>query len=559
MNPVVKVLCGLLAVGAARHAWADAVKVPEWSVHEIALSAAREYGNPYTDVEVSATFTGPDGAMIRVRGFWDGGRGFKIRFTPTVPGEWRFAITSIPKGDGLTRSGSFLATQPRPGSHGFLRQDAQYPWTFSFDDETRLFMLGTTYYGIVGNARAGGGWQESVTNVARYGMNKVRMFLPFSRGGGDDRRGSEEGDRTFHYAQSSAFSDQTAERLDLEHWRVVDKIVPFMAEQGVLADLIVFPYRQEGEFAGTLEHDRRYLRYVLARYAAFPNVIWCLVNEWNYSVLSQGYWNEMGWMARTEDPWGTDRGQPRALSIHQQTRPDWNFADQTWPSHAVVQFGVRNRGKLERVGDEWVQPADGVKLFRHGDQWGNYSIVRNWTGKYPVVNDESGYIGEPYDDSAGGSKADDRVVRFTREKHRHTLWGIALAGGFAAAGDKNDYADGRPYMSANWHDVSEYGDIKRLVDLFTAPGFEYWKMAPHNEVIKSGVRVYVLAEPGRSYVFYAAAGGEFSAELAPGDYAAFQFDPRTGEEVAIARIHGGGASQFQCPDGQDWVFRLRRC
>ncbi len=65
------------------------------------------------------------------------------------------------------------------------------------------------------------------------------------------------------------------------------------------------------------------MRYVLARYGAYPNVIWCLVNEWNYSVLPQDYWNQMGRFVQAEDPWSQDVGRPRALSIHQQTRPDW--------------------------------------------------------------------------------------------------------------------------------------------------------------------------------------------------------------------------------------------
>jgi hypothetical protein len=38
-------------------------------------------------------------------------------------------------------------------------------------------MWGTTYYGLLSNARAQGGWQKSVAGIARYGMNKVRFHL----------------------------------------------------------------------------------------------------------------------------------------------------------------------------------------------------------------------------------------------------------------------------------------------------------------------------------------------------------------------------------------------
>ena len=45
----------------------------------------------------------------------------------------------------------------------------------------------------------------------------------------------------------------------------------------------------------------------------------------------------------------------------------------------------------------------------------------------PVLNDEYGYIGKP-DRFAGWSP-------LSRDKHRNIIWGIAMAGGYGAAGD----------------------------------------------------------------------------------------------------------------------------
>ncbi len=528
---------------------AHAADVPRWSVHEITLTATGEFRNAYTEVEVNAQFTGPDGAVKTVRGFWDRGRDFKVRFTPTAEGEWKFAVTSKPADAGLARTGSFPSTAPAPGSHGFLRRDTEFPTSFVFDDGTRFFMCGTTYYALLFNARADGDWQTSLTNIARYGVNKVRLHLDPS---------SDNTSKT-HFPPSKPALNGEPDQPDVVHWEAADRVLRFMAERGMMADLIVFPYRRAQKDVASLAQDERYLRYVLARFAAFPNVQWCLVNEWNYSVLPRDYWNAMGRLARAEDPWSVEGKRPRALSIHQQTRPDWNFAEETWPSHAIIQLGVRNRGASEKIGNEWQAAPDGVKRFTFGDDWGNYSIVRNWTGAQPVVNEEYGYIGEPQDDSAGAKKGGGPAVRFTREKHRRTMWGVAVGvavgGGGLAAGDKNDYADGRPYISAAWHEVPEYGDIQHLADFFTARGLEYWKMAPHNELVK-GTRVYALAEPGRQCVVYAAAGGEFTLDLAPGAYTATRFDPRTGEEVDFPAT-GGGAQKFSLPDAQDWVVRLK--
>jgi hypothetical protein len=524
---------------------ACAASIPQWSMHEIALESQRASANPYTNVEVAARFTGPGGVTKDVRGFWDGGLTFKVRFAPTARGEWTYTITSKPADAGLAAEGAFTVTAPLPGGHGFLRRDTEFPTSFVFDDGTRFFMVGTTYYDILLNARAGDAWKESVTNITHSGMNKVRMHLHPGDGGGRS-----------HYAASEPFVNGDPDRLDLAHWQAADRVVAFMAEHGVLADLIVFPYRREQQAVASFSQDERYLRYVLARYGAFTNVIWCLVNEWNYSVLPQDYWNRMGRLLRDEDPWSQDGGRPRALSIHQQTRPDWNFAGETWPSHAIVQFGVRNRGASVKVGNEWKTPPPGALRFTFGDDWGNHSIVANWTGTYPIVNDEYGYVGEPHDDSAGGSKCDNKVVRFTRDKHRRTMWGIAVGGGYLSTGDKNDYPDGRPYFSANWHDTPEYGDVNRLVDFFTIGGLEYWKMAPHNELV-TGTRVYLLAEPDRQYVAYVAAGGEFKIKLGPGRYIASRFDPATGEGVSLGTVDGG-ERVIPLPAKHEWVVRLAR-
>jgi hypothetical protein len=41
--------------------------VPQWSTHEIALTATGRYANPYTDTAVRAMFHGPDGLVATVQ------------------------------------------------------------------------------------------------------------------------------------------------------------------------------------------------------------------------------------------------------------------------------------------------------------------------------------------------------------------------------------------------------------------------------------------------------------------------------------------------------------
>ncbi|MGH7956206.1 MAG: DUF5060 domain-containing protein, partial [Opitutaceae bacterium] len=116
------------------------IDVPQWSVYEITLTATESHKNPYTDVTVTATFKGPGDAIKTVKGFWDGGQMFKVRFTPNQAGAWTYSIMARPADSGLIASGEITATAPIAGNHGFLRVDAANPYSFVWDDGTRHFM-----------------------------------------------------------------------------------------------------------------------------------------------------------------------------------------------------------------------------------------------------------------------------------------------------------------------------------------------------------------------------------------------------------------------------------
>jgi len=512
----------MLFVIGIHTAAAQTENVRRWSVLEMVLNSRTHYANPYTDVEITAEFTGPGNVRKIVRGFWDGGWTFKIRFTPTIKGKWTYSVRSIPADTGLAKSGGFEAGGPPAGCHGFLRRDLRHPYHFIYDDGTRFFLFGQTYYNLLGRTEAN--WKASIDGTASRGINKIRMYVE-----------PEQLDKKTK--SLPVFNRSTP---DLERYRKFDRIIEYMLTGGIIADLIVF----DDNF-GTQDEDERFLRYVLARYAAYPNVVWTLVNEWNYRPKPRNYWNVMGQIVRCEDPWMEEAGFFRPLSTHQQTRINFQFFDQSWPVHAIIQYGVRNKDK--DLDDEWKNT--GKTKYRHGDEWGNAGILFNRGHAMPVVNDEYGYIGEPRDESAVP------VDTLTRIKHRNIIWGIYIAGGYGSAGDKYTYEDGAPYGASSktgWHDPAEYQDIQRLVKFFTTKGLAYWKMSSQNGLIRSGNRVYLLAEPGRQYVAYAAAEGTFSVKVAPGTYRAKRFDPRTGEETVLPSLKGG-VRTFSLPDAQDWV------
>jgi hypothetical protein len=517
------------------------LRVAKWATGEIVLQTARPYANPYTAVSVTAEFVGPKKQRKTVAGFWDGGSRFVIRFTPTDEGAWTYRTHSDDPGLN-NKSGQITCKGVAPNAQGFVRQDAAHPYHFRYDDGQPYFMLGQTYYNWLGYPPSSAFFRASIDSCRAYGMNKIRMVI---NGGLTEVAATET--TVFGLRPGS-------DSMNVGLFQKADSVVQYMLNRGMVADLILLPRA----ILGTKEQEHRFVRYLLARYGAYPNVIWCLINEWNYAKRPKEFYHEVGQLIRDEDPWATENGLVRLLSIHQRTRIDFEFFDQpnrrggglptAWVSHAIVQLGVRNRQQAG-VESEWT--GEGKTAYRHGDAWGNASILYNRGHNRPVVNDEYGYIGEPND----VSEAD--TTPLTRTKHRQILWGIYTAGGYASAGDKTNYPGrGKPYQLGFWQPTAEYGDIRRLVNFFTQPGLQYQAMQPQNQLVKQGDRVYVLADSvRRQFVVYAATGGNIAIALPTGTYRVVRFDPATGNQQRLPDVTGGQAVAFALPNN-DLVLYL---
>src|SRR5688572_14250414 len=101
--------------------------VPKWTRFEQSLRSSVNYPNALQDATVSVVFTSPLGETNVVYGFWDGGRVWRVRFSPDQPGLWTYATTcSDVANRGLhNKRGSFLCTAAvrgnRFGTHGPVR------------------------------------------------------------------------------------------------------------------------------------------------------------------------------------------------------------------------------------------------------------------------------------------------------------------------------------------------------------------------------------------------------------------------------------------------------
>jgi hypothetical protein len=144
--------CFALACAAPVGAALQSGEVHVWETQEITLQSAKDYANPYTDVECWIELEGP-GFARRVHGFWDGGRTFKVRFVATAPGEWRWQSGSnqpddygLNAGRGRLRAVPWTEAEEQENANrrGFVRATPNGR-ALQYADGTPFFMLGDTW------------------------------------------------------------------------------------------------------------------------------------------------------------------------------------------------------------------------------------------------------------------------------------------------------------------------------------------------------------------------------------------------------------------------------
>src|SRR5580765_2594175 len=60
----------------------------KWERFEVKLKSDVAYTNPPHQAEINGIFVSPNGERMVVPGFWDGGKTWRVRFSPGVPGHW---------------------------------------------------------------------------------------------------------------------------------------------------------------------------------------------------------------------------------------------------------------------------------------------------------------------------------------------------------------------------------------------------------------------------------------------------------------------------------------
>jgi hypothetical protein len=285
-------------------------------------------------------------------------------------------------------------------------------------------------------------------------------------------------------------------------------------------------------------------------------VVWVLAGEYNmnnYGGLGLPFWKSLGQMIKDEDPYN------RIVSTHNtppfwdggEEAPQWSTAEvlhsEPWLDYNQSQVG-HGRAANEMIPDVVseaynVKPAKPIVVtepwyeFVEGNPTGRDIRFAAWTAIL------SGAAGHTY----GGGH----------------VW-LAHVPESPAGGGAWPLEKGFERNTLNYEGAVSMGHLSKFFQKI-----EWWKMAPHPELVLEYSDKYCLANPGQEYLLYLRWGGTLKADLRPSsvadDFEYKWFDPATGKYNNPRTVKGGAIRFFSAPGGypgtlnfKDWVLHIRK-
>ncbi len=340
--------------------------VPRWEVFELALTGPSN-GNPFTDVQLAATFT-LEHRTVKVNGFYDGAGIYKIRFMPDTEGQWTYTTSS--NTTALSgKTGAFTCVAALAGAHGPVGVcNTQH---FAYADGTPFFPFGTTCYAWVNQTEAI--QRETLRTLASAPFTKIRMCVfPKSY----EYNHNEPALYPFE-RDADGKSDFT--RPNPAYFAHIEDCIAELRKTNIEADLILFhPYDRWGYATMAAADDDLYLRYVLARMSAYRNIWWSLANEWDFmKAKSRQDFDRFFHIVEQEDPVSHLRSIHYGNTMYDYALP--------WVTHASLQ-----NAKFDSAPEwleAWRKPICFDEVQYEGNlnrSWGNLSgqemARRFWLG-----------------------------------------------------------------------------------------------------------------------------------------------------------------------------------
>lgn len=371
-------------------------KVEKWGVFELRAKGKIE-GNPFVDYQIYATFTGEQ-EQKEILGFYDGDGEYVVRFMPSFEGEYSFVVHGSFADEKI--EGSFVVTKPTGKNHGPL--SVVDTWHFCYADGSPYYSLGTTCYAWVHQTEEM--QVQTLKTLEESAFNKIRFCMfpkhydynyedpitfPYE-GTPCDNTGLNR-ETMFEYMEDKSSNHWDFKRFYPQHFKRFDQRIVQLMERNIQADLILFhPYDRWGFDGMGAENDDFYVRYIVARYAAYRNIWWSMANEYDYvKTKTIEDWDRMGELIRKSDPYR------RLCSIH--NGPAFYDFSKEWITHCSCQGTDRYKATelTTEIRNQYGKPVVWDEILYEGNLdlgWGNISgeemVRRFWEATM-----RGGYVG----------------------------------------------------------------------------------------------------------------------------------------------------------------------
>jgi hypothetical protein len=511
--------------------------IPKWGRFEQSFKSAATYPNALQDATLTVLFISPLGETNSVYGFWDGGKVWRVRFSPNQPGRWTFKTAcSDAANKGLhNQSGEFLCTAAsgwtRFNQHGAIRV-ARDHLHFEHADGTPFFWLADTAWTgpVMAEAKD---WELYARTRAAQKFTVVQWAAIAGTA----------------LKARPAYTGHDHIAINPDYFRQLDLKLDLLAQTGILSAISPIS-NPDVEVSGTssLPDDQAALlvRYVVARWGANA-VAWLIPVSGSNEPQQVSRWKRIG-----PTCFATPR-PPVILYSAEHSELFGSFKDQDWVDGFATQaFTGTTDASLKSA-------LEGQ--FLHG--W-NKEPHRPIICFGPRENAMSPNAGK----------------RFTSNEVRHSIyWSLLSATPAGVSYSAEGVSDWNTSKGSRTQEDSDSGLPLWQKSLFL-PGakqmsgfhrfvssLEFWRLEPKQGFVANQPGTQL---PGR----FIAAGGteardlalvytpeertlEIAMEALPASPVVGWFNPRTGENSPAVAVVGGRTCQFPTPDPGDWVLVLK--
>ena len=365
-------IAAALVISPLRSAAVAVPDIEQWGIYETSMGGPTN-GNPFLDVQLSASFSLGD-TNIDVNGFYDGGGMYRVRFMPGMQGTWHYTTRSNARElDG--HGGDIVVIAPSVRNHGPVH--VAHTYHFAYADGTPFRPIGTTSYNWAQMVEAIE--DETLASLAASPFNKIRMCV-FPK-----HSGTNANELALYPFEGTPPKAWDFTRFNPAFFQHLEKCVGELRDRGVEADLILFDPYDKGRWGFdrmAADVDDRYVRYMVARLAAYRNVWWSLSNEYDFNKnKTEADWDRLFQVVQAADPYGHLRSIHNGFYIYNNTKP--------WVTHASIQNGsaVEDNGRAELYRDVYRKPIVYDEVKYEGNiarRWGQLSgeemVFRFWEG-----------------------------------------------------------------------------------------------------------------------------------------------------------------------------------